>query len=129
MLRVRPELLPPFAAAFLDWIEGQIALQASPPDLPTALARLSHACHDMLGRVPALPALWPSLAACSCDLALALARSGQTEAARRTLRPVWPVARHHVEPARLAQLRQLLDTRADTRANTPTPPSGSSPSG
>lgn len=100
-------LLPPHGQAFIDWVQGLVALR-NPALAGEAASLLGKACGQFLGLVRTAPGAWPSLAVCTCDYALALAWSGRTEAALAAFASVHPVARHHAEPERLALLQREL---------------------
>lgn len=97
---VDTNLLPPFAAPFVSWIDGLVALRR---DRPEALDILARAMEGFLGW-SGNPAAWVSLAHCAGDYALALSFAGHKAEAEATLSRVLPILRHHVDKP----LMQLL---------------------
>lgn len=97
---VDTNLLPPFAAPFVSWVDGLIALRRQRPE---ALDTLARATEGFLGW-SSNPAAWVSLAHCACDYALALSFAGHKAEAEATLSRVLPILRHHVDKP----LMQLL---------------------
>lgn len=106
LARLPAQLLPSMGQPFRAWIDGLAALEAK--DLTKARVQFSQACEQFMALGQNRPAIWPSLAVCTADLALCLAWSGQIRAARQVLRPVLPMVKAHLEPQRLALLQRVL---------------------
>jgi len=102
--KVDAGLLPPFAAPFVAWIEGLIALKRQRPDTIAHLARATEGFLGWSGN----PAVWVSLAHCACDYALALSFAGHKAQAEATLTSVLPILRHHVDKPLMQLLRNEI---------------------
>lgn len=94
-------LLPSFAAGFVGWTRGMVLLRQRQPG---ALEQLSQGLSAFLA-LASNPAVWTSLAACTCDHAVALLQAGRKDQARQQLARVWPIVEAHADPALLRMLR------------------------
>ena len=99
---VDASLLPPYAGGFIAWIDGLSRLRLQQPG---GLERLSEGVASFLRLAPGQPAVWSSLAFCTCDHAMALSMAGRQDEARRQLREVWPILRAHADSALLRLLK------------------------
>lgn len=92
---VAPEQVTAQARPFADWTRGLLQMR----DVDgAAVATLGAAVDGLVQRStrPELqPALWPAVALCTADLALALHQGGRDELARRHVAEVWPVLEMH----------------------------------
>ena len=95
--------VPAYGLPFLDWITGLVEWrrgeECGTPMLASAVQGFTQYI-DM-------PAVWPSLAVCTADYALALAKAGQTDMAEEMLTPVWPIVRTHGGKALVSDLQGL----------------------
>lgn len=103
---VPPEQVSPQARPFADWTRGLLQMR----DVDgAAVATLGNAVDGLVQRStrPELqPALWPAVALCAADLALALYQGGRDDLARRHVAEVWPVLEMHAT----VPLLRMLDT-------------------
>jgi hypothetical protein len=95
-------LLPPYAGGFIAWIDGLAKLRLQQPG---GLERLAEGVASFLRLAPGQPAVWSSLAFCTCDHAKALSMAGRKDEARRELAEVWPILRAHGDRALLRLLK------------------------
>lgn len=95
-------LLPPYAGGFIAWIDGLAKLRLQQPG---GLERLAEGVASFLRLAPGQPAVWSSLAFCTCDHAMALAMAGRKDEARRQLGEVWPILRAHADRGLLRLLK------------------------
>lgn len=86
--------LPAMTASFHAWVQALLAEHAG-EDGREAFARALAGFSEHAR----LSAVWPALATCTCDYALALARHGETADGRALVEAVWPVARIHLDAA------------------------------
>jgi hypothetical protein len=100
-----PEMaqVPARTMAFVHWARGALALRSSQPQ---ATDELSRGVAGLLEAARTQPALWPALAFCTADLAMALRATGQTEPARQILARVLPVLRAHADKPLMHVLEQ-----------------------
>lgn len=105
-----PDKLPPPVQAQLLWARGLVLLRrgeaAAEPELGQAVDRWLSLMQQ--------PAVWPALALCACDHAVALHAAGQHEAARARIAVVWPVLEVHatVPLLRMLEADDLLPVRS-----------------
>lgn len=99
--RIDTSLLPSYAAGFVGWTSGMILLRQQQPG---ALDQMSQGLTAFLA-LAANPAVWTSLAACTCDHAVALLQAGRKEQAREQLAKVWPIVKAHADPALMRMLQ------------------------
>ena len=111
---VDTSLLPPFATGFVAWTRGLIAVRRQQPG---AMALLDEAVHAFLALSAHHPALWTALAFSVSDQALLLRTQGQTDKARASLAPVWPILRAHARPELLTELADLRPADSATSAS------------
>lgn len=91
---IDPAELEPIARILVHWVQGVLARHEDNDGrdaLSQALAGFSDHAR--------LPAVWSSLAACTCDYALELARHGQIGTAQGLVDMIWPIAAHHLDAA------------------------------
>lgn len=93
-------LLPSFGHGFHAWADGMVRLRQQQPG---ALEKLSEAVAAFLA-LSANPAVWPALAFCTCDHAIALSLSGRKPQAQREIADVWPILQAHGDTALLRML-------------------------
>lgn len=105
-------LLPPYAAGFVAWTRGRIALRRHDA---AAAGLLGEAVRELLVLSKLQPSVWISLALCTAEQAIALRDAGQAEAARAPLQAVAPILRAHAPRELLADLNDLLPGAAPTR--------------
>ncbi|MDF1780848.1 MAG: hypothetical protein P1U67_06085 [Alcanivoracaceae bacterium] len=106
---LQPELLPVTALPWVDWLKGLIEMEHNPA---SAVAMLRRALDGML-QAGQTPAGWTSIAIATGDLGVALARAGKVQQARQVVRSAWPVLKHHAPKPMLAELRTLLQRKAN----------------
>ncbi len=94
----------------LHWARGLVQLRRRES---AAQATLGLAVGALLQFVQQ-PALWPSLALCACDHAVAMHEAGSHDAARARIAEVWPVLEVHATAALLRMLEadDLLPVRS-----------------
>lgn len=99
---VDASLLPPYATGFIAWVDGLVKLRLQQSG---GLERLAEGVAAFLRLAPGQPAMWSSLAFCTCDHAVALSMAGRKDEARRELAEVWPILRAHADSALLRLLK------------------------
>ena len=95
--------LEPIARILEHWLEGVLARHEG-KDGREALSRALAGFSDHAR----LPAVWSSLAACTCDFALELARHGQPSTAQGLVNMIWPIATHHLDAATRAAIESTF---------------------
>ena len=109
LARVSTQELPPFIAMYGQGIRGLLALDdAQHADFGQAVALLAAACRTALEWTQRNPVFWWSATSFACELALALARNGQPQAARRALDTVQQLAPQCVDARRLEVIRRAV---------------------
>lgn len=103
-------VLAPGPAARTVWARGLVQLRRGQPD---AAATLEDALAAWL-KLSTRPEIWPELALCACDQAVALHQGGRHDAARAVVTAVWPVLEVHASAALLRMLEadDLLPVRS-----------------
>ena len=96
-------LLPPLAPKFIAFANGSLRLRAGEPD--EALPYLRTATEGFLESSLQSPAACTALAICSGYHAVALARSGRSDAARQMIADVLPIINVHGEQPLLDMLQ------------------------
>ncbi|TWO71639.1 hypothetical protein FN976_08465 [Caenimonas sedimenti] len=94
-------LLPPHGKGFVHWVDGLVRLRTGAPG---GLDELQRGVAEFL-KLASQPAVWTSLAFCTCDHAVALALAGSREAARAELAQVWTMVRAHADKPLLRMLQ------------------------
>lgn len=106
---LQPDLLPATALPWVDWLKGLIEMEHNPASAVTMLCRAV----DGMRLVGQQPAGWTGVAMATGDLSVALARAGKSQQARQVVRSAWPVLKHHAPKPVLAELRTLLQRKAN----------------
>lgn len=104
--RVETGLLPPLAAAFLDWIHGLLSLRAGRNG--DAAAQLRAAVAHFRERAVKSPASWVSMALAAAHCALAEVRDGRRQQAGRTVEGFTHIIAAHGDPSLLRMLQNEL---------------------
>lgn len=105
-----PQALPMPVRAQLLWAHGLVQLRRGAASAEGALGQAVDAWLSLVQQ----PALWPALALCACDQAVAMHAAGQHEAARARIAEVWPVLEVHatVPLLRMLEADDLLPVRS-----------------
>lgn len=103
--------LAPDLQARACWARGLVALRTGQPAAEPLLARAVAGLAASIER----PEVWPTLALCACDHAIALHRAGLHDRARARIDAVWPVLEVHasVPLLRMLEADRLLPPQPD----------------
>lgn len=121
LAQVDAQALPPYIAMYEQGIRGLLALDDTRhADPALAVALLTAASRTALQWTQHTPLFWWSATSFACELALALARNGQPQAAGRALACVQRLAPQCVDPQRLQRIRdEVARAQATARAALP----------
>ncbi len=100
---IDPEILPAPLQAFHPWLAGVIALREDRNE--EALAHLQAAVDSFLA-YGKNPLTWPPFALCAGACALALARAGKNDAAKKLVQRVWPILKAHGDRPLLTMIKR-----------------------